>query len=111
MKSIRFVSILLALLVAVCTDGITANATLNPANAMSIEENSTSDEAAIRELIDGFVGAVRAKDLDRVMAVFSPDIVSFDLVAPLQEVGAEIFRKRWQQLFEPFAPRGQSRLD
>jgi uncharacterized protein (TIGR02246 family) len=67
---------------------------------MIIEEDKAKDEATIRELIDGFVKAIRAKDINGVMSVFAPEVVSFDLGPPLQHGGGEIFMKRWQELFE-----------
>ena len=61
--------------------------------------NRTNDEAAIRALIDRFANAFRAKDVDGCMAVFAPDIVSFDILPPLQAVGAEAFVKHWHEFF------------
>jgi uncharacterized protein (TIGR02246 family) len=69
---------------------------------MTIDKNRTKDEAAIRELIDGFVKAIRARDIHAVMSVFAPGVVSFDLGPPLQHGGGEAFTKRWQQLFESY---------
>jgi uncharacterized protein (TIGR02246 family) len=69
---------------------------------MTMENERTKNEAAIRELIDGYVNAVRAKDIDGVMSVYAPDLVAFDVVPPLQYVGAEAFRKVWQGFFETF---------
>ncbi|HZS04020.1 MAG TPA: nuclear transport factor 2 family protein [Blastocatellia bacterium] len=69
---------------------------------MTIEKDKTKDEAAIRELIDGFVEAVRAKDINGVISVFAPEIVSFDLGSPLQHGGGETFVRRWQELFESY---------
>jgi len=69
---------------------------------MSIEESRTKEEAALRELIDGFVKAIRAKDLNRIMSVFALDVVSFDVGPPLQHGGGEPFMKRWQELFESY---------
>jgi ketosteroid isomerase-like protein len=69
---------------------------------MTMENDRTKNEAAIRELIDGYVNAVRAKDIDGVMSVYAPDLVAFDVVPPLQYVGAEAFRKVWQRFFETF---------
>jgi uncharacterized protein (TIGR02246 family) len=79
-----------------------ANATPSPQNPMAIEETRTKGEAEIRELIDDFVKAIRAKDIDGVMSVFAPEVISFDLGPPLQHAGGETFKKRWQELFEPF---------
>lgn len=62
------------------------NATLSPQNPMTIEENRTKNEAAIRELIDGFVKAIRAKDMNGVMSVFAPEVISFD-VGPRSNTG------------------------
>jgi hypothetical protein len=42
-------------------------------------QDRTSEEAEIRQLIDGFQRAIRAKDLSGVLSVYAPDIVSFDL--------------------------------
>lgn len=58
----------------------------------------TEDEAAIRSLVDGFVAAIRAKDLGGVMSVFAPEVLSFDLGPPLQH-GSESFEHRWRELF------------
>ena len=69
---------------------------------MTTEENRTKNEAQIRELIDGFVKAIRARDIHGVISVFSPEVVSFDLGPPLQHGGGKPFMKRWQDLVESF---------
>jgi len=61
--------------------------------------DTASDQAAIRALVDAFVAAVRAKDIDGVMHVFAREVVSFDLGPPLQH-GSEDFVRRWRALFE-----------
>ena len=38
-------------------------------------------------------------DLEGVMALYAPDIVSFDLGPPLRHVGAEAKRKNWVDAF------------
>lgn len=78
------------------------NAILAPQNPMTMEESRTKNEAQIRELIDGFVKAIRAKDMNGVMSVFAPEVVSFDLGPPLEHGGGEEFRKRWQELFDAY---------
>jgi len=67
---------------------------------MTRTDDGASSVEAIRALIDGFVGAIRARDLDGVMAVFAPDVVSFDLGPPLRHGGGPEFRRRWQALFD-----------
>ena len=67
---------------------------------MTIEKDKTNDEAAIRELLDRFAKAFRDKDVNGVMSAFAKDIVSFDILPPLQTVGAETFVTHWQEFFE-----------
>jgi uncharacterized protein (TIGR02246 family) len=76
-------------------------------NPMTIKDNRAKNDAAIRELIDGFVKAIRAKDIDGVMSVFAPQVVSFDIGPPLQHGGGGTFMKRWRELFESY----QSAID
>lgn len=63
----------------------------------------TPAEAEIRALVAAFVDAIRARDLDRVLAVFAPDVISFDLGPPLQH-GHDAFRDRWRAMFATGAP-------
>ena len=63
---------------------------------------TSRNEAAIRGLIDGFVRAIRARDVKGVMSVFAPDVVSFDVGPPLQHGGGEAFVKRWKELFDAY---------
>jgi uncharacterized protein (TIGR02246 family) len=67
---------------------------------MTNVEDQTRNEAEIRELTEGLARAIRTKDLDGVMSVYSPELVAFDIVPPLQYVGANEFKKPWQELFE-----------
>ena len=59
-------------------------------------------EPAIRLLLDDFVRAIRDRDLDGVLSVFAPDVVSFDLGPPLAHGGGAEFRRRWQALFDAY---------
>jgi len=58
-----------------------------------------SDEAHIRQRIGQLREALRAMDLDGVMSIYAPDIVSYDIVPPLQHVGAEAKKKNWADAF------------
>ena len=69
---------------------------------LTIEAKTTKDEAAIRELIDGLVAAIRAKNIDGVMASYATDLVAFDIVPPLQFVSATAYKTPWQDVFERF---------
>ena len=61
-----------------------------------------TDEADIRERIDKLVEAIRAMDLEGVMSMFTPDVVSFDIEPPLQHVGAAAKRKNWANAFSAY---------
>ncbi|WP_201364762.1 YybH family protein [Dictyobacter formicarum] len=69
---------------------------------MTVEDNKKNDEAAIKRVIEGGVEAIRAKDLDGVMSMYAPELVSFDIVPPLQYVGADAYRKQWKEVFSLF---------
>jgi ketosteroid isomerase-like protein len=52
------------------------------------------DETEIRRRIDELVEAIRAMDIERVMEIYAPNIISFDVEPPLQHVGARLFAIR-----------------
>jgi len=66
---------------------------------MISEVNKNNDAIEIKRVIEGYVEAFRAKDLDGVMSIYAPEIVTFDLVPPLQYVGADAMRNRWEEVF------------
>lgn len=78
------------------------NAALTAHDNMRAEEHRTKSDTEIHELIDGFVKAIRAKDMNGIMSVFAPEVVSFDFGPPLQHGGGHDFEKRWQELFESY---------
>jgi ketosteroid isomerase-like protein len=69
---------------------------------MTVEETKNNDEAAITRVIEGWVEALRAKDLDGMMSIYAPELVSFDIVPPLQYVGANAYRKHWEEGLSSF---------
>jgi ketosteroid isomerase-like protein len=52
-------------------------------------------EALIRQRVEDCVKALRAKDIDGVMSLYAPNIVSFDIIPPLRYVGADNKRRAW----------------
>ena len=58
-----------------------------------------TDEANIRQRINRWVEALRTMDLEGVMSLYALDIVSFDIVPPLQHVGAKAKEKNWADAF------------
>ena len=71
---------------------------------MATSTARVTDEADIRRRIDGHVDAIRAMDLERVMSIYAPDVVSFDFEPPLQYVGIEAKRKPWIGVFTTYQP-------
>jgi uncharacterized protein (TIGR02246 family) len=66
---------------------------------MTVEDNKKNDEAEIKRVIEGGVEALRDKNIEGVMSFYAQEVVSFDIVPPLRYVGAEAFRKVWEEVF------------
>lgn len=49
----------------------------------------------IRNTLEDWAAAVRARDVGRIFTHYAPDIVAFDAIAQLQFKGAEAYRKHW----------------
>jgi uncharacterized protein (TIGR02246 family) len=66
---------------------------------MTTGGSKASNEALIQKLIDSWLKAVRAKDVNAVMPHYAADILLFDLAPPLQYVGEDEYRKNWEEWF------------
>ena len=67
----------------------------------------SSIQVEIRGLLDAQTEAMRAKDIDQLISLYSPDVAYFDTVPPLQYAGSAALRERflrwfdgWEGLFE-----------
>src|SRR5713226_8725279 len=69
---------------------------------MTTENAKAVDEAQIRSLIEDRIKAARARDINGAMSHIAPDIVSFDVVNPLQHIGSHALRKRAEEWFSSF---------
>jgi ketosteroid isomerase-like protein len=69
---------------------------------MKTENNKATDEVWIRERLDEWVKAVRAKDVAAVMSHYTPDIRTFDIPTPLEYRGTDDYRKNWADWFPTF---------
>jgi ketosteroid isomerase-like protein len=56
--------------------------------------------SAIRALLDNRSEAVRIKDIEALMSLYSPDVVYFDVVPGLQFTGSATLRARFLQWFD-----------
>ena len=67
-----------------------------------IQNNQTTDESQIRLLLSEWANALRDKDIDKIMSLYSPDVVTFDVVPPLQYVGTTAYGKSFRRMFDGF---------
>ncbi len=72
---------------------------------------SSSDDAAIRALVQQMIVAFNAKDLDQIMSFYvtGNDLVAFDVVPPRQYVGSDAYRKDWQEFLDLYS--GMPRME
>ena len=66
---------------------------------MSVSNSRTTNEAAIRALLEDWARAVRAKDLKGILANHSQEVLMFDLPGPLESKGIDAYRKTWDLFF------------
>src|SRR5215470_15535859 len=59
-------------------------------------------EALIRQRVEDWANALRAKDIDGVMSLYAPNNVTFDITPPLRYFGADNKRRVWQEVFARF---------
>jgi ketosteroid isomerase-like protein len=82
--------------------------------ACSRRKDSTMnpEESEVKALMDRRSEAFRLKDVERAMALFSADVVYFDLVPPLRYSGAAALRERFDDWFRRWkSPIGQELRD
>lgn len=58
-----------------------------------------STQSEVRALFDSRAEAIGTKDIDRLMSLYAPDIVYFDLVPPLRYTGSAALRDRFLDWF------------
>jgi uncharacterized protein (TIGR02246 family) len=58
--------------------------------------NASTPEQQVRAVMDRWVQAACAKDVDRIMDCYAPDVRAFDAVTALQFQGAEAYRRHWE---------------
>lgn len=61
-----------------------------------------SDGAQLRWHIEGMAAAIAAKDAETLRRIYAPDVVSFDVEAPLQHLGVDAKMKNWERVFTVF---------
>jgi uncharacterized protein (TIGR02246 family) len=94
MKQSILLAFILMALASVTADAQTKNA------ASPTGDNAATEE--IRGWIDHWRKALSAKDVDRVMELYTDDVVAYDVVPPLQYVGKAAYRADYKQFFSQY---------
>jgi len=63
-----------------------------------------NNEAEVRQLLDRWAKAFRAKDLNGIMSIYEPGqaLVSYDIVPPLQYTGFEAYKQDYPEFLDQF---------
>jgi ketosteroid isomerase-like protein len=67
-----------------------------------IENSRTIDEVQIRLLLNEFRNLLQTKDSERILSLYSPEIVVFDVSSPLQRVGTKAYGKAILEWFDSY---------
>lgn len=67
-----------------------------------VANHAGAARADVMAVLDSRVEACRARDIDRLMSLYSPDIVYFDIIPPHQFVGAEAVRRNFLRWFAEY---------
>ena len=60
---------------------------------MAVEANKKNDQAEITRVIEGGVEAIRDKNIEGVMSMYAPEVVSFDIVPKLAIRGSRCIQE------------------
>ena len=59
-------------------------------------------QSDLKALFDDQAEAIRTRDVDRLMSLYAPDILYFDVVPPLRYAGTTALRSRFEQWFDAY---------
>jgi ketosteroid isomerase-like protein len=68
--------------------------------ATAEEDVMDATESEVIALFDARTDAMRSKDIDQLMSLYTPDVVYFDIVPPLRYAGSDLLRERFSRWFE-----------
>ena len=60
----------------------------------------TQNATDVRTLLQTWSDAIRHRDIDRLMPVYAPEIVYYDVVPPLRLTGLEAVRRNFERWFD-----------
>ena len=61
---------------------------------------SEGDE--IRQVLDRWVTAFRARNIPAIMSIYAPDVVAYDMTPPLRFRGIDAYRKDYEDYFDAY---------
>ena len=64
-----------------------------------MSNNTTTNEAMIRDLVEDWAKAVRVKDFDGILAHHSAEMLMFDVPPPLESKGIDAYRETWDLFY------------
>ncbi len=67
---------------------------------ITTDDGLASTQSEVRALLESWSEACRAKDIDRLMSLYAPDITYFDVVPPLQYTGTDAVRRNFLRWFD-----------
>jgi ketosteroid isomerase-like protein len=70
--------------------------------AAAQKTSHTNHRKEIMQLLNGAEKAIRAKDLNSIMALYDADVIAYDIAPPLQYVGAAAYRKTWDGFLQMY---------
>src|SRR5256885_11233843 len=91
----RYAAWMSSLVILLIAFAVAAQTQAHKSGDGSRKSSGRNSEAEIRDLYDRWAKAFRAHDLEQIMALYAPgdQILAYDLVAPLQYVGNDAYRK------------------
>jgi uncharacterized protein (TIGR02246 family) len=66
---------------------------------MASENNLAAGEQEIKDLIDAKIRAIYERDIEGLLSNYPPDVVTFDLMSPLQNNTRDAIKKRLESWF------------
>ena len=100
MRWSRLLALCILLLVPLTSHAQTP--THRPPRSTTVKNAVKSHEAAIRQGLDRWAQAFRSHDVHAIMALYAPGGVAYDLVPPLQYVGADAYRKDYEEFLAQY---------
>lgn len=64
-------------------------------DTVSATRPADTADTEIRTLIAAWTEAVRAADVDRIMAFYDDEVIAYDAIAQLRFVGSDAYREHW----------------